>query len=157
MNKTPLFRFVCVLATVSLTACATTSTKPPNPQVVARMKAVDRARMATVVVYRPREMLGAALRPTVVLDGKDLLNIGNGKVFVAPIKPGQYTFEMDDKKSGTQVNLKSGQVVYIKIEIVPGFWKGGGKLTQVAPEQGEYEAMRLDLIETREIENANFR
>lgn len=121
------------------------------------MHAVDRAHMATVVVYRPREMLGAALRPTIVLDGKDLLNIGNGKVFVAPIRPGHYTFEMDDKKSGTQVNLKNGQAVYIKIEIVPGFWKGGGKLTQVAPEQGEYEAMRLDLIEAREIENANFR
>ena len=156
MNKSLLNRLVCIFLAASLTACATSATKPPNPQVVARMHAVDRARMATVVVYRPREMLGAALRPTVVLDGKDLLNIGNGKVFVAPIKPGHYTFEMDDKKSGTQVNLKNGQVVYIKIEIVPGFWKGGGKLTQVAQEQGEYEATRLDLIEAKEIENANF-
>jgi hypothetical protein len=110
-----------------------------------------------MVVYRSREYFGAALRPTVVLDGKDLVNIGNGKVFVAPLSPGHYTFEMDDKKSGTSVNLKAGETVYLKIDIVPGFWKGGGKMTQVAPQQGNYEATRLDPIETKEIENAAYR
>jgi len=85
------------------------------------------------------------------------VNIGNGKVFVAALSPGHHTFEMDDKKSGTTVDLKPGQEVYLKIEIVPGFWKGGGKMTQVAPQQGSYEATRLDLIETKEIEDPGFR
>jgi hypothetical protein len=157
MNKTLLARLVCIIAASSLTACATTSTRPPNPQVVAKMHAVDQARMATVIIYRPSAALGALLRPTVLLNGKDLVNVGNGKVFVAAVRPGHHTFEMDDKKSGTAVTLKSGQKAYLKVEIVPGFWKGGGKLTEVAPTQGEFEAVRLDLIEPTEIEDTNFR
>jgi len=157
MNKTPLARLVCIIAASSLAACATTPTRPPNPQVVSKMHAADQARMATVVIYRPNASLGAFLRPTVLLNGKDLANVGNGKVFVAAVRPGHYAFEMDDKKSGTAVTLRNGQKLYLKVEIVPGFWKGGGKLTEVAPTQGEFESVRLDLIEPGEIEDASFR
>jgi len=157
MNKTIPRSAIFILIAASLGACATSSaTKPANPQVLAKLHAIDKTK-ATMIVYRPREYMGAALRPTVVLDGKDLVNIGNGKVFVAPLIPGHHTFEMDDKKSGTTVDLKPGQDVYLKIEIVPGFWKGGGKMTQVAPQQGNYEATRLDLIELKEIEDTRFR
>ena len=157
MNKTILRSAITILIAASLGACATSSaTKPANPQVLAKLHAIDNKTRATMVVYRPREYMGGGLRPTVVLDGKDLVNIGNGKVFIAALSPGHHTFEMDDKKSGTTVDLKPGQEVYLKIEIVPGFWKGGGKMTQVAPQQGNYEATRLDLIETKEIEDPRF-
>ena len=157
MNKTILHRVLFVVIGASLGACASSSTtKPANPQVLAKLHAIDKTK-ATMVVYRSREYMGAALRPTVVLNGKDLVNIGNGKVFVAALSPGHHTFEMDDKKSGTAVNLKPGEEVYLKIDIVPGFWKGGGKMTQIAPQQGNYEATRLDLIEPNEIEDARFR
>ncbi len=146
-----------ILVAALLGACASSETKPVNPQVMAKMHSVDRTRMATMVIYRPRETMGGALRPTVVLDGRDLVNVGNGKAFIAGLAPGHHVFEMDDKKSGTELELTPGQDVYLKIEIVPGFWKGGGKLTQVAPQQGSYESTRLDLIETKEIENARFR
>jgi hypothetical protein len=159
MNKTSLLRCLLVLLTaLSLGACATSSaTKPANPAVLAKFHAIDKSKMAVMVVYRTREYVGGLLRPTVVLDGKDLVNIGNGKVFVAGLAPGHHTFEMDDKKSGTTVDLKPGQDVYLKIEIVPGFWKGGGKLTQVTSSQGNYESTRLDPIELKEIENAAYR
>jgi hypothetical protein len=157
MNKSALRSAIVILIAASLGACATSSaTKPANPQVVAKLHAIEKTK-ATMVVYRSREYMGAGLRPTVVLDGKDLVNIGNGKVFVAALSPGHHTFEMDDKKSGTAVDLKPGQEVYLKIDIVPGFWKGGGKMTQVAPQQGNYEATRLDLIELKEIEDPRFR
>ena len=156
MYKVPQ-RLFCIVLLALLSACATSATKPANPAVVARMKAIDRTKSATVVIYRPSAHMGYALHPTVVLDGKDLINIGNGKVFVAPINPGHYVFEMDDKHSGTDVTLKAGQDVYMKIEIVPGMWVGGGKLTQMAPEQGAYEATRLELIEPNQIEIASFR
>lgn len=158
MNKTSLRNVLFLLTAFSLGACATNSaTKPPNPEVLAKFHAIDKSKMATMVVYRPREYMGGALRPTVVLNGKDLVNIGNGKVFVAGLAPGHHTFEMDDKKSGTTVDLKPGQDVYLKIEIVPGFWKGGGKMTQVTSSQGNYESTRLDPIELKEIENATYR
>ena len=150
-------RLLFLLLASLLGACASSEIKPENPQVLARIHAIDHTRMATMLIYRPREMMGAALRPTIVLDGKDLANIGNGKVFVSGISPGHHIFEMDDKKSGTAVDLRPGDDVYLKIEIVPGFWKGGGKLTQVTPEQGGYEATRLDLIEPKEIEDARYR
>jgi len=43
---------------------------------------------------------------------------------------------MDDGTSGAEIDLRPGQSYYLKVEIVPGFWKGGGKMTYVAPEQG---------------------
>ena len=46
---------------------------------------------------------------------------------------------------------------FFDIDPQTGFWKGGGKLTQVTPQQGGYEATRLDLIEPKEIENAAYR
>jgi hypothetical protein len=158
MNKISLRCLLVLLFAFSLGACATNSaTLPANPAVLAKFRAVDKSKMATMVIYRPREYLGAVLRPTVVLDGKDLVNVGNGKAFVAGLMPGHHTFEMDDKKSGTTVDLKPGQDVYLKIEIVPGFWKGGGKMTQVTSSQGNYESTRLDPIELKEIENAAYR
>jgi hypothetical protein len=64
---------------------------------------------------------------------------------------------MDDKKSGTEVDLAPGKTVYMKVELVPGFWKGGGRLLQMAPEQGAFEAKRLELVPTAEIEIAAYR
>ncbi len=121
------------------------------------MSAINPHTMATVVIYRESNLYGSALRPTVTLDGNDLVNVGNGRVFVGAIAPGHYVFEMDDKKSGTEVDLKPGQAIYMKVELVPGFWKGGGRLLQVAPEQGAFESKRLDLVPSGEIENPVFR
>jgi hypothetical protein len=125
--------------------------------VVARVNGINKTKMATVVIYRESNFQGSALRPTVMLDGRDFVNVGNGKVFVGTFRPGHYVFEMDDKKSGTEVDLKPGSSVYLKVEIVPGFWKGGGRLIQMAPEQGAFEAVRLDLMPEDEIEIATYR
>jgi hypothetical protein len=152
MKKSTIRSLVFIPIVVFIGACATHEVAPPNPEVQQKLQAIDRSQSAVMVVYRPSEAFGSALRPTVVLDGKDLVNIGNGEVFVSAISPGSYVFEMDNKKSGTQITLKPGDDVYLKIEIVPGAWKGSGKLTQVAPQQGGYEATRLELISTREIE-----
>ena len=118
---------------------------------------IDKRTMATVVIYRESNFAGSGLRPTVMLDGQDFVNVGNGKVFVGAFRPGHYVFEMDDKKSGTELNLAPGQMVYMKVEIVPGFWKGGGRLLQMAPEQGAFESKRLDLMPSKEIEIASYR
>ena len=137
--------------------CATTGVKPTNPAVMRKLDEINKGTMATVVIYRESNFAGSALRPTVMLDGQDFVNVGNGKVFVGAFRPGHYVFEMDDKKSGTELNLAAGQMVYMKVELVPGFWKGGGRLLQMAPEQGAFEAKRLELMPSREIEIASYR
>ena len=151
------FRLFALLTCALLSACATTGVKPPNPAVVAKMNAIDRSSMATVVIYRESNYFGSALRPTVMLNGKEFVNMGNGRVFVGTFRPGSYAFEMDDKKSGTEVNLTPGKSVFMKVEIVSGFWKGGGRLTQMAPEQGAFESKRLELIPENEIEIPSYR
>ncbi len=113
--------------------------------------------MATVIIYRERNFMGAALRPTVMLNGKDFVNVGNGRVFVGAFRPGHYVFQMDDKKSGTELDLRAGQAIYMKVDLVAGMWKGGGRLSQIAPEQGRFEAQRSQLMPAKEIEISSYR
>ena len=150
-------RLFCLFACILLSACATTGVKPANPAVVAKLDAIDKSSMATVVIYRESNFYGSALRPTIMLNGKDFVNVGNGVVFVGAFRPGHYAFEMDDRKSGTEVDLAPGKSLFLKVAIVSGFWKGGGRLTQMAPEQGVFEARRLQLIPAREIEIPSYR
>lgn len=150
-------RLLCLSVCIFSSACATTGVKPTNPAVVAKINAVDKSSMATVVIYRESNFYGSALRPTVMLGGKEFVNIGNGVVFVGAFRPGHYTFEMDDKKSGTEIDLPAGKSVFMKVAVVSGLWKGGGRLTQMAPEQGAFEAKRLNLISANEIEIPAYR
>jgi hypothetical protein len=150
-------RLSCLLVWALLSGCASIGVKPTNPAVVAKMNAINKSSMATVVIYRGSSFAGSALRPTVMLGGKEFVNVGNGVVFVGAFRPGHYAFEMDDKKSGTALDLTPGKSVFLKVEVVPGFWKGGGRLIQMAPEQGKFEASRLQLIPEREIEIPSYR
>ena len=156
MTKCSTLLFALVF-TALVAGCATTGVQPANPAVMQRLNSVNQTQMATVVIYRESNFYGAALRPTVTLNGEDFVNVGNGRVFIGAFRPGHYVFEMDDKKSGTEVDLTPGKVVYMKVELVTGFWKGGGKLLQMAPEQGAFEAKRLELMPANEIEIASYR
>ncbi len=156
MNKRIIY-LGCLALIPIFGGCATTGVKPTNPAVMRKLDEINKGTMATVVIYRESSFNGGGLRPTVMLDGHDFVNLGNGRVFVGAFRPGHYVFEMDDKKSGTELNLAAGQTVYMKMEIVPGFWKGGGRLLQIAPEQGAFEAKRLKLMPSREIEIESYR
>jgi hypothetical protein len=129
--------------------------EPPAPS--ADAEEMGAGETATVYIYRPKSFVGFALHPTVMLDGKDLINIGNGRLFVGRFPPGKRLFKMDDGKSGAELDLEAGRSYYLKVEIVPGFWKGGGKMTHVTPEQGGVEIRDLEAIEPQEIEDAAFR
>ena len=154
MNRFTIW--VCLIASFFFASCASEGVRPVNPATEAKLKSVPSS-MARVVIYREARPLGALLSPDVTVNGKDLVNIGNGKVFVGAFRPGHYVFESNDKNSGTEVDLKPGSSIFIKMEIVPGMWKGNGKLLQVAPEQGAFEAKRLTPVSPANIEDANYR
>lgn len=126
-------------------APALAAAPPPAP--------VTRDGAATVYIYRPKAYMGFALRPTVMVDGKDLVNIGNGKLYTGYFTPGKYLFQMDDKKSGAELDVKAGEAYYMRVEIVPGFWKGGGRMTLMDPRQGSTEIQGLDAVPVAEIED----
>jgi uncharacterized protein DUF2846 len=149
MNQHSISVLVLVPLCVILCACESTA-RQPDAATVAKLSA-SHSDKATVVVYRPRNSLGGLLSPTVQVDGKSLVDIDNGRVFVGVVSPGRHVFQIENQNSGTEATLKSGSKIYLKVEIEPGMWKGRGKLTQVAPEQGEFEAKRLKLISTEQI------
>jgi hypothetical protein len=139
--------------TPSTTPAGTTSaTVPPaaTAPVTAPATAGDKA---TIYIYRQKAFMGMALRPTVMVDGKDLVNMGNGRLYVGYFTPGSYDFRMDDKKSGAKLDLKAGDVYYMRVDIVPGFWKGGGKLSLIDAKQAVDEVKGLTPIEAKEVED----
>jgi hypothetical protein len=151
MTRDSIRAFASISVAALLCACESTGDKQPNPATTAKLSAVGRSGMATVVVYRPRNSLGGLLSPTVQIDGNSLVDIDNGSVFIGAIRPGHHVFQIENQNSGTEVTLNSGGKIYLKVEIEPGMWKGRGKLTQVALEQGEFEAKRLKLITRAQI------
>lgn len=113
--------------------------------------------MATVYIYRPKSIMGMALQPTVMLDGQDLLDARNGTVWMGKFKPGRYNIQMDDKKSGGEVDLKRGETYYMRVDIVTGMWKGGGRMTQVTSDQGMKDTQKLNPLPASEVKHAMFK
>jgi hypothetical protein len=136
---------------------ATTTAAPESPKPSSIATAADDPNAAVVYVYRPKAFVGWALHPTLMVDGKDLVNIANGTMWSGHFTPGHYVFQMDDKQSGAELDLKSGETYYMKIEIVTGFWKGGGKMTLMAREQGGLEVKALKPLPEKEVEHPDFK
>ena len=137
-------------AAATTAAAAPAPATPPSATAAASTPA-DVSGMATVYVYRPKAFMGMALRPTVMVDGKDLVNVGNGRVYTGHFAPGKYLFQMDDKKSGAELDVKADEKYFFRVEIVPGFWKGGGRMTLMDAKQGDYEITQLQPAPAAEI------
>jgi len=166
-----MFRRCSILALVFAIAACSSSTPPPSGPSVAPTAAAPTAMppaatapaptaaaagpgdKATIYIYRQKAFMGMALRPTVMVDGKDLVNMGNGRLYIGYFTPGSYNFQMDDKKSGAKLDLKPGDVYYMRIDIVPGFWKGGGKLSLIDAKQAVDEVKGLTPIDAKEVED----
>ena len=165
-----MFRRCSILVLIVAIAACSSSTPPPSGPSVAPTAAAPPALppaattppptaaaapgdKATIYIYRQKAFMGMALRPTVMVDGKDLVNMGNGRLYVGYFTPGSYNFQMDDKKSGAKLDLKPGDVYYMRIDIVPGFWKGGGKLSLIDAKQAVDEVKGLTPIDAKEIED----
>ncbi|HEX9492682.1 MAG TPA: DUF2846 domain-containing protein [Thermoanaerobaculia bacterium] len=147
----------CSSAPAPAPATTPSSVTGAPPAAAAAAASATDPNAAKVYIYRTKEFAGFALRPTVMLDGHDLINVKNGTVWVGNFKPGHYKFQMDDKKSGAEVDLKPGDAVYFRVDIVPGFWKGGGKMTMMAKEQGSLEVQNLTPLPPGEVADPNFK
>jgi hypothetical protein len=109
-----------------------TSKKPAVPSQKA-------GQTATVYVYRYKQFVGAALEPSVYCDDAQLARMDNGRYFVVKLEPGKHTLYSNDKQAGLELDAKSGQEYFMRVEIAAGMMKGHGRLVLMAPEQGKYE------------------
>jgi hypothetical protein len=94
---------------------------------------------AKVYIYRYKQFVGGALAPSVYCDDVQLARMDNGRYFMVMIPAGKHTFRSNDAQSGMDLNLKSGQEYFLRVEIATGFMKGRGRLVLMPREQASYE------------------
>lgn len=116
---------------------AVTPREPASPTAAKLQK--PEPTTATVYVYRYKQYEGSALSPSVYCDEVQLARMDNGRYFGVTLAPGKHAFRSNDKQSGLELDLKAGQVYFIRVEIATGFWKGHGRLIHMTSEQGNYE------------------
>jgi hypothetical protein len=104
-------------------------------------------------VYRQRRYEGSALAPSIYVDDKQVVRVGNGRRATIRLTPGAHTVRSDDKSSAISLDAKAGQDYYVRIDEATGFWKGHGRLTLVLPEQGSAEYKLQKPIEENRIVN----
>ncbi len=110
-----------------------------------------------LTIYRPGKFLGAALHPTVRMNGQDFVTVPNGRVFHTRVNPGKYLFDVDGHRSGAELDAKAGESYFFLVTIEPGIFAGNGVLTLVAPQQGAFESKALKPIARQDVEAPAFR
>ena len=80
--------------------------------------------------------MGAALAPTIYVDDIRVARVGNARRVTIRLSPGPHAVHSDDKDSVIRFEAKAGQEYYIRIDEVPGKWKGHGMINLVMPEEG---------------------
>lgn len=110
--------------------------EPPPPQqqstqtnaAGADTSAAAKDARATVYIYRPKKLVGAALEPSVFCDGVELGRMDNGRYIMLRLEPGTHRLHMTEKNKRVEETLKPGQVLYVRVRIEMGMWKGHGTL-----------------------------
>jgi hypothetical protein len=151
-----------LVATFGIVGCASVEKPPPkNPvfaaKLAAKVAAVNQRQNATVVIYRVHHYVGWLLTATVTANGADLVDLHNGKVFVGAFSPGHYSFASEDQDTPVEADLHAGQLLYLKVAIVPGMWKGGGRVRVVSSDEGSPGSSSCDLVDPSDILNQAYR
>jgi len=115
-----------------------------NPAATGTAEPKPSSGFAYLKVYRHRRYMGSALAPSIYVDQKQITRIGNGRRACIRLTPGKHTIGSDDKSSAITVEVQAGREYYVRIDEEAGFWKGHGRLTLLAAEQGspEYNQVR---------------
>ena len=136
------------LATVLVLALATATFAQEQPA-SATSQSTDSAQgpkttspelqIARLHVYRPPEFAGSALFPSIYVDGRQVVRVGNGRCVTIRLTPGSHNIKSDDKGSAITLDARAGQDYFVRVDEVQGMMKGKGKVTMVPAEQGAFE------------------
>jgi len=108
---------------------------------------------AVVYIYRYKQFVGYTVEPSVYCNEVQLARMDNGRFFKVVLDPGTYTFRSNDKQSGIEMDLKKGEVYYIRVEIAQGLLKQYGRLVLMAKVQGVYEIKKLKPLGSSKIKD----
>jgi PEGA domain/Protein of unknown function (DUF2846) len=109
------------------------------------------AQDGTVVVYRTRKYVGSALRPSVYVDGTDVGRLGNGRYMTVGLPAGKHLFKSSMKNQpDLEINIKANETVYLEMLLLPGNWRGGGRLVPVSTDDAKTALLKLKPVDDKE-------
>ena len=140
--QTPILIVAFILA-----SCASTSKAPENKSNAAKMYSAP-ADKGTVYLYRTGRAVGAAGQLMVKINSIDAGGTGPGTFFKWDLKPGTYTFSSSTGESSAvvQVDVKAGQVYFIRQDARLGIDKGRVSMKEVDSKKGQNEVQNCKLL-----------
>jgi len=124
-----------------------------EPPVVAQEALpVADAPKATIYIYRPSKFQGKTLEPDVFCDEKKVADMDNGRYFALKVDPGAHVVRSNEKDSIIDQDFEGGKVYYVKISILPGFFKGHGQIAPVSERQALVEMKKLKPLDKKNVE-----
>jgi hypothetical protein len=101
---------------------------------------------ATVYIYRDSKFVGGAVSYTVSGNGTPLAKLSSGSYFVYHAPPGEVEFTAQtEAKTSVTVDVKAGEVYYVKGTVGWGVFVGHPHLMLVTSEVGEKEIVACKL------------
>jgi len=98
--------------TVLVLALATAAFAQEQPAAVAAQAAGTKA---TLYVYQSHAMRGGFNKPSIYIDDAEFARIGNGSFFGVSLDPGHHVVRSDEKASAVALEMKPGQVYYVRL------------------------------------------
>jgi hypothetical protein len=97
-----------------------------------------------VTIYRVKKFFGSALKPSIYVDGRQVARIQNGRYFTLDLPPAHHhVFSSTAKGADLELDIKPGEKHYIEMVILPGTWRGGGRLVPVSESDGKAAIQKL--------------
>jgi hypothetical protein len=96
-----------------------------------------------VTIYRVKKFTGSALKPSIYADGRQVARLQNGCYFTINLLPGHHVFGSTAKGADLELDIKAGEKHYIEMVILPGTWRGGGRLVPVSEEDAKAAIKKL--------------
>ena len=103
--------------------------------------------MALIYIYRESQFIGAGVAYDVKVGETVVTTLHSGGYYPYFVKPGEVElWARTEAKSAVTVDVKAGEVYYVKGEVGVGFFVGRPHLRVVAREKGEKEIKECKLI-----------
>jgi hypothetical protein len=104
---------------------------------------------AGVYVYR-NEVIGAAIKMDVELDGKHLGRTASKVYLYTEVAPGKHTIVSRAENEDTlELEVMAGKLYYVWQEVKMGLWSARSKLSLMTDEEGKKGVSECQLAETK--------
>lgn len=134
------------LAVAALLAASTVAQAADETPAAPDAAAVPAAAEATIIFFRPRKMMGAAIGFKVREDGKELGKLRNGSYFALKVAPGTHRYVVHSEAEDVlTMEVEAGETYYVQGSLGMGVVAGRPNL---APsDQASFEALKPKLKE----------